>query len=134
MWIVGNPTLSRGGRGDDKQRPKHAKVINVPMSITETHSLSPCRVTFPKRFVVDCRSRHAHSQCKPTILKKVGLLFAELSAKARRQIVDNCRSASHIYFVLEINAEGIHEMSHNYPIAELHRTLQKRYLVFGDES
>ena len=32
----------QGGMGDDKQRPKHTKVINVPMSIIETHFLLPC--------------------------------------------------------------------------------------------
>ena len=53
LRIVGNPRLKEeggrgvggggeGGRGDDKQRPKHSKVINVPMSITETHFLLPC--------------------------------------------------------------------------------------------
>ena len=44
-WILGTPTLNRGGQGgmgDDKQRPKHTKVINVPMSIIETHFLLPC--------------------------------------------------------------------------------------------
>ena len=51
IWIVGNPTLNRGGGGggggvqeerrDDKQRPKRTKVINLPMSITETHFLPP---------------------------------------------------------------------------------------------
>ena len=32
----------QGGRGDDKQRPKHTKVINVLMSIIKTHFLLPC--------------------------------------------------------------------------------------------
>ena len=44
------------GRTDDKQRPKHTKIINLPMSITETHFLSPCRVNFPRRFFDDCSS------------------------------------------------------------------------------
>ena len=41
---MGNPTLNRGGggRAEDKQRPKHTKVINVPMSTVETHFLLPC--------------------------------------------------------------------------------------------
>ena len=44
---MGNPTLNRGGGGggvrpEDKQRPKHTKVINVPMSTVGTHFLLLC--------------------------------------------------------------------------------------------
>ena len=59
ICIVGNATLNRGGGqwGKERQknkRPKHMKVINLPMTITETHFLLPSRVTFPRRFVDDC--------------------------------------------------------------------------------
>ena len=40
----------QGGRGDDKQRPKDTKVINVPMSIIETHFLLLCLLgNLPKK-------------------------------------------------------------------------------------
>ena len=32
----------QGGGGTDKQRPRHTKVINVPMSLFHTHFLLPC--------------------------------------------------------------------------------------------